>query len=1471
MVRTATLARFEVSGEIISEDTIAALADENCSIPGCRIDEDDLRAGFDLLLERWEAIRTEIKNYDTERLRRRWQLEVLEILGFENLEYLSSHTKYAHKSSIPLTHRSGDIHFWLLNSYGQSFDEKPEHGTRRKSPHEQFQAFLDQTDYEWGILFNGRSIRLLSDYHKTLTKNYVEADLESIFDSLDIDAFRVVWRIFHASRFAVESDGRRPIEKLREHSRAEGVAIGRELRQQVMKAIEALGNGFLSADREGRLLEALQSSHTAARDFYQALLRIVYRMLFLLFIESRQDWIHPADPSLEPVWQDSYSITRLRELAEESDYSRAQGEDLWEQIKITSRIVREGSKEFGISPYGGELFDDKRLWLLADMPLANSDLLSAVRLLTMFERDRQIYRVNFRTLDIEALGSVYESLLEVEPVITPDNRFQLGAGTERKSTGSYYTPGALVANLVSSALDPVIEDRLQGKTYRAEKEEALLSIKVVDPACGSGAFLVQAMDRLAEKLVEIRLEGEEPSDLDIREARRDVVRHCIHGVDLNPLAVDLCRFVLWINVAHPHFPLSYLEPLIKCGNSLVGVPLPSQWSSASCAWPEAIPDEAFEPVFGDDKAAARSAKRRNAAERPGQETLEAGLAGVPGRLVDYYSNFRASGDRTIDDIMRAQHLYETYLTSDEYRSQKLAADLWCAAFFWKYEPNQSFVPTHQWFRRARLAPNTLPEELVERVNELAHRNRFFHWHLEFPDVFESGGFDCVLGNPPWERIKLQEEEFFASRDPEIANAPNKAARDRMIRELPQRNPDLYAEYEDARHRADCESKFLRTSGRFPLTGRGDINTYAVFAEHFRTLISSDGMAGIVCPTGIATDHTTSEFFNDLMRTGSVVSLYDFENREGVFAGLHRMYKFCLLTMSGSPVTGSEFAFFLHRLEELEDDSRRIRLTAEDIALLNPNTRTLPVLRTRQDAELLLDIYRRLPVLVDERAEFNPWEVRFMAMFHMANDSHLFRDRNTLERDGYQLAGNRFLRGSSIWMPLYEGKMTWYFDHRFGTYEGVGDRSNTSLPTPTLQQHSDPHYTIMPWYWLSEQEVESRLTGWNRGWLLGFRRTTNATNERTFICTLIPVTAVGDSEFLMFLGFGTTLVSCCVGCLSAVCFDWCVRQKFGGGNMNFHYVRQFPVLPPQAFGEDELAFIVPRVLELTYTAWDIKPFADDLWAESGDSLKQAIENQWRRSAEETGGHEWAPHEWAEIRSNGIPLPPFRWHEDRRARLRAELDAYFARLYGLTRKQLRYILDPHGLSLEELKDILDPWEDPTCSGEHLLPSEPALDFPGETFRVLKNKEEEQYGEYRTRRLVLDAWARLEAELGPARRTNYRELLESVSTGEIRTRPDTAPPAPPKKPEPVTLSSKELTLRPPDSGQRKLLPDQPSPARLPEHSTARAHQSTHKRVLINSRPARLVGEEIREGKRVVTVIFDGESKPRMFYIPPASYEEL
>ncbi len=276
-------------------------------------------------------------------------------------------------------------------------------------------------------------------------------------------------------------------------------------------------------------------------------------------------------------------------------------------------------------------------------------------------------------------------------------------------------------------------------------------------------------------------------------------------------------------------------------------------------------------------------------------------------------------------------------------------------------------------------------------------------------------------------------------------------------------------------------------GSAPLTGRGDINTYSVFAERMRALLKPGGRAGIIVPTGIATDDTNKHFFGDLVDRGELVSLFDFENREGLFPAVDSRYKFCLLTLtrrspSQATASGSSIrvAFFSTRTDHLRDPRRVFTLTPKDIARINPNTRTLPVFRTRQDTELTRAIYERVPVLVDERNNDNPWGVRFCRMFHMSNDSHLFRTREELEREGFRLVGNRFVKGDEVYLPLYEAKMIWHYDHRYGTYEGVRSRSNTELPTPSAAQHADSSFLIQPWYWVPKEEVEKRLGEWKRG-------------------------------------------------------------------------------------------------------------------------------------------------------------------------------------------------------------------------------------------------------------------------------------------------------------------------------------------------------------------------------------------------------
>jgi hypothetical protein len=1242
----------------------------------------------------------------------------------------------------------------------QDLGKRAESGRPKVSPHALLQEYLNCTEALWGLVTNGKAMRLLRNSTYIRKQCYVEFNFEAIFEQHLFQDFAVLYRLLHRTRFpqAGAEAHQCLLERYYQLSIEQGGRVREHLRDGVEKCIKGLADGFLAHPKNEKLrcrvlLEAGSTECLTPEELYYQLLRLVYRFLFLLVSEDR------GLISKSPLYLEHYSVSRLRKLVN-APSAYTEHDDLWHSLRVLWRLLLddEAVQQIGGKPLA-TLLDlpvlDGELFTPLDFDaclISNKDLLGALWFLVNYKEaeSNSIRLVNYAALDVEELGSVYESLLEYHPHIdrasaTP--HFELAFGSERKSTGSYYTPAELVAELIRSALEPVIEERMRGAKSSGEREKALLSIKVVDPACGSGHFLLAAARRLGKELASVRTGEDEPAPEEAREAIRDVVSHCIYGVDKNPLAVELCRVALWLEAHTPGKPLTFLDHRIRCGDSLVGV-------FDLKVLKQGIPDEAFEPVSGDDRKLASSLKKRNKEEKAGQRTLLAMLdaafdvtkaLGVEARALDEIN------DDSPEAIRKKEKLYREI--QEKGKLNRTACDLWVAAFF---QPKNSEAPqevlvTTDVIKRF-LESNVIHPQVRAQAEALAYEQRFFHWPLEFPEVFERGGFDVVLGNPPWERIKLQEQEFFFVRDLDIAGAPNAAARKKLIQHLPKSNPKLWLEYKSALHSAESVSRFLRGSGQYPLTGRGDINTYSVFAERMRNLLRRSGRAGVIVPTGIATDDTNKYFFADLVESGGLVSLYDFENREGIFPHIHRSYRFSLLTMIRDVAEGQmvKLAFFCTRAEHAHDHRRVITLSPEDISRMNPNTRTLPLFRTRQDAELTSAIYRRVPVLVNERTGENPWGVRFMAMFHMSNDSNLFRTKDELKNDGFTLVGNRFIKESHVWFPLYEAKMIWHYDHRYGTYEGVSSRLSTHLPTPDEARHADPAFVAQPWYWVAASEAESRLDDWKRGWLLGFRDITNATNERTAIFSLLPRVGVGNKIPLWLLKNDESIKLCALLVNScSLVFDFIVRQKIGGTSMNFFYAKQLPVLPPDSYALKDLLFIVPRVLELAYTAWDIKPFADDVWKEAKSDLREVVRAMWEENRSETGGSSWELPSWIEAYpeietsgEKGIPFSPFKWSEHRRSRLRAELDAYYAKLYGLSRKQLRYILDPADLTEGELKDILDPQEEADDPLEAAGYAERCAqsEFPGETFRVLKGNEIGRYGEYRTRRLVLEAWERV-----------------------------------------------------------------------------------------------------------------------------------
>lgn len=590
------------------------------------------------------------------------------------------------------------------------------------------------------------------------------------------------------------------------------------------------------------------------------------------------------------------------------------------------------------------------------------------------------------------------------------------AGNDRKSTGSYYTPTSLIDCLLDSALDPVLD--------RAEKapdpESALLALTVCDPACGSGHFLVAAARRIAKRVAAIRTGDPEPPPEQVRKALGDVVGRCIYGVDLNPLATELAKVSLWLETLDPGRPLAFLDAQIKVGNSLIGA------TPALIA--DGVPDEAFTPIEGDDKKIATALRKQNKAERSGQDDLFDDVAsGLDATMAAELGELLAAGrPASLTDIHTRQQRLKALETDPAMQRQRLLADAWCAAFLWPKKPGGPKTVTDRSLRALERG-ESLPSGTAETIHQLAAAHRFFHWHLEYPHIFRvsgpadgpgwNGGFDVVMGNPPWEHIELKEQEFFAVRAPEIAAASG-ARRKRLISGLAETDPHLGTEYADAKRHIDGTRHFLANSGHYPLCGKGRIKTDTVFAELGRHLVAARGRFGLILPTGIATDATTQWFFKDLVKRANIASLYDFENAKPLFEGVHRSFKFCLLTLTGRDerVPQAEFAFFAHDPSDLLKDNTRFELTPEEIQLLNPNTGTCPIFRSRRAAEITLGIYRRVPVLINENdpVNGNPWGISFMqGLFNMTSDSHLFHTREELEADGWTLNGNVFERTRAL--------------------------------------------------------------------------------------------------------------------------------------------------------------------------------------------------------------------------------------------------------------------------------------------------------------------------------------------------------------------------------------------------------------------------------------------------------------------------
>ncbi|HUZ26548.1 MAG TPA: N-6 DNA methylase [Streptosporangiaceae bacterium] len=1331
---TETFASLKITGGLLPSDVIGKIYAGDSDVPGIGPQTYGLEPGesvrrqasrvWQYLLEKWQEFRTRAEASPEQAsarvTRERWLHILLRELGFGQLTAVGGIDLGG--KSYPVSHQFGSVPVHLLG-WRVSLDHRTPQVTARP-PQAMLQELLNRSDdFLWALLSNGSVLRLLRDSTVLVGQAYIEFDLEAIFDGEIFSDFVRMYLICHASRFVPVGDGGPAscyLEQWRAFAADQGQRALAQLRRGVEQAISLLGTGFLAHPDNQHLRGQLdpRSGRLRIEDFNRSLLRLAYRLLFWFVAEDRDVLLDPIPPDADAEtshrmrlarqrYETYFSSARLRKLARVRRGDRHG--DLYESIQIVFAALGSegGVPQLGLPGIGGifetELPSGQTRGLdepLAGARLSNQALLSTVRALAIVtSRDGGGRRpVDFGNLGAEELGSVYEGLLEQVPRYNDETReytLETLPGHERKETGSYYTPSPLVDCLLDSALDPLLDEAC-ARPAPAERIEALLAISVCDPACGSGHFLVAAARRIAKRIAAEETGESEPPDTVVRTALRRVVGRCIYGVDINPMAAELAKVSLWMEAMEPGKPLSFLDQNIRVGNSLLGV------TPALLA--EGLPDAAFKPLEGDDRKVVTALRKQNAEERSGQRDLfSPGGIDVSNAVL---ARRAAEITRAVPDSLEDLHIHQQRLAqelagSGELRHAKLVADAWCAAFVQpKNEDTRTTVITQAVLEQLAGPGGTLElAQAEEEIERLGRQYRFFHWHVEFPHIFRAGdaardvdrqtgwdgGFSCVIGNPPWERVKLQEQEFFAARDPSIAKAPNAAARKKLIERLGASEEEaeraLYRAFRDELRTADGWSHLLRDSGRYPLTGRGDVNTYAVFSETAGTVIGPRGRSGLVLPTGIATDATTAPFFGALVRTSRLVSFLEFENEAFLLnRDVDHRVRFCLLTVCGRAVRVAEasFAFGTRYIRDLA--ARRFAMPPEEILLVNPNTGTTPVFRSRRDAEITIGIYRRVPVLWRDDPQDNPWGMSFMAMFHMANDSGLFRTFDDLDGAGWRLSGNVFARGDERMLPLYEAKMIRYYDHRLGTYEGQTQaQANVgTLPRPTREQQDDPDFAIRPRYWVAEEQVDARLAGrWDRDWLLGWRDITNATNERTMICSVMPRTAMGH---VLPLALSTGDADLLCACWSSFVLDYVVRQKIAGTHMTFFNIKQLPVPRPDTFsasapwsGQCSLAvWIRARVLELSYSSYDMTPFARDL---------------------------------------GDDGPPFHWDEERRFAMRAELDAAFFHVYGIDRDDAKHVM--------------------------------------ETFPIVKRRDIERHGSFRTKEVILqvyDAMAKAERDQQP-----------------------------------------------------------------------------------------------------------------------------
>ena len=1203
--------------------------------------------------------------------------------------------------------------------FGLSLDARDrDAGRQSKTPHGQILRYLSTADIEsesrirWGFLTNGGLWRLYDYRARPRATGYFEADLGEMLGSGGEDVLRLFYLLFRRDSFT-------PQEGATTSFLEAALAQGRRYEEKVAQDLSSVVFERVFPKLVQALADATGEELSRVR---HAALILLYRLLFVLYAEDR---------GLLPVNDSRYEDYGLRKPVRDHVAHRMQGSAVfsasassyYDHLLTLFRQIDEGDESIGLPPYNGGLFASEAAPLLKTARLTDKIVGDVIYDLSHTETEGTRHFVNYRDMSVQQLGSIYERLLEREPVRDDNGGIVVRPNSyARKDSGSFFTPQELVDLIVDRTLKPLAEERLKAfedksKELRSDHRpiaerhaellaldpaEAVLDLKVLDPAMGSGHFLVTAVDFLSDYIAELAeyvptvpewLDGEYSSPLVERVAairrdilqraqasdwvmdetqltdqaiiRRMVLKRCIYGVDKNPLTVELAKVSLWLHSFTVGAPLSFLDHHLRCGDSLVGLRVPEAtaelnrlgglFASSAIAGAEAATSgmQRIEEMSDADVAEVRE----SAELFRGVEDTTADLRG----LLDFVCGLRWL---TSDMRGKARTALETplveALASRPNEAYSLLARGPGADGDGETGGDTSWsgfkeLWTDGLSRSAKAScigkqPSPASGSGGRKNNLLAASTPSLATHRGTASNSKRwSGSPLAHRSWPWPRQRPHGKQAFS----------NCVTRERLWRtnSTPRRSePDKLGE-------------LIRASGNYPLLGGGDINLYSLFVERAMGLIKPDGFVGLLTPSGIYADKTASAFFKSLSSSGRVGGLFDFENRKIFFKDVHASFKFCALIFGGAErrFDETECAFFLHDTETIKDSDRCFPLAPSDFARVNPNTGTAPVFRTRRDAELTRRIYERHPVLVDrsQGEERRAWPVKYATMFHMAGASHLFRTAEQLNAEGfYPVQGNRWKKGEELYLPMYQGRMIHQFDHRANSVRvNPASINNPYLSEAVTEaQHANPDFHPGAEYSVPEEAIDQEMPG-NMGWTIAYRRIARSTDTRTMIASIVPKAGFGDSVFLLMPDAGLSALdaSLVVANLDSFSFDFVTRQKLHGTNLSWYIVEQLPVIAPEdydrQFGNTTARELVrDHVLRLTYTANDMAPFARDL---------------------------------------GYDGPPFIWDEEERRHLRARLDALYFHLYGLSREDAGYVLD--------------------------------------TFPIVRRQDDAQFGSYRTRDLI------------------------------------------------------------------------------------------------------------------------------------------